>query len=50
MHDNTEIINFIDTFLGDHSEWLPQVTIDFALDVRMMVEESSSRVLEGAAA
>jgi hypothetical protein len=50
MQDSTEILKHIDTFLADHSDWLPQVTVDFALDLRLMVSESSDRTLESAAA
>jgi hypothetical protein len=48
---NTDILEFIDEFLTEHCGWLPNMTVDFALDVRSMVEATSDeRVLEGAAA
>lgn len=41
MNDTHDILAFIDAFLQDHGEWLPNVTVDFALDLRHMVSESA---------
>lgn len=49
MRDTNEILNFIDTFLTTHADWLPNVTVDFALDLRSMVEQSVEPELEVAA-
>ena len=49
MTDTNEILAFIDGFLADHADWLPAVTIDFALDVRHMVEADATSELEVAA-
>lgn len=49
MTDTTQILNFIDEFLAAHSDWLPDVTVDFALDVRSLVAQAAERKLEVAA-
>jgi len=42
MHDSTEILSFIDTFLAQHIDWLPDVTVNFALDLRSLVEAANA--------
>lgn len=49
MRDTKEILDFIDSFLQAHADWLPDVTVDFALDLRSLVERSFQPELEVAA-
>lgn len=49
MTDTNQILEFIDTFLAEHADWLPNVTVDFALDVRSLVTQAAERKLEMAA-
>ncbi len=47
--DTSQILDFIDEFLAAHGGWLPNVTVDFALDLRTLVAQAADRTLEIAA-
>ena len=39
MTTNTDITAFIDQWLADNRDWIGDVSVDFALDVRNMIEQ-----------
>lgn len=44
MNTTTDILDFIDEWLAANGEWLPAITVDFALDIRSMVAEAAPAV------
>ena len=41
MTTKQEITHFIDEWLGENRSWISDVSVDFALDVRLLVEQLS---------